>query len=182
MSTICPVNSEKGTVAVKSTDTLNPGHEVEPTNEWRSPLADRSPSDTNNPYKSPDLERRTAWQDDRQPTLGQILFSFGGRIPRRTYWAVSLTVAFLAYGGMLLMALLLGESSEVAIGVFFLLMSIPFIWINLAVRVKRWHDRNKSGWWIFINAIPYIGGIWSFIECGCLRGTVGDNHYGPDPT
>ena len=83
---------------------------------------------------------------------------------------------------MLLIELLLGESSEATIDVFFLLISIPFIWINLAMSVKRWHDRNKSSWWVLINAIPYIGGIWTFIECGCLRGTVGDNHYGPDST
>jgi uncharacterized membrane protein YhaH (DUF805 family) len=26
-----------------------------------------------------------------------------------------------------------------------------------------------------------IVGIWFFIELGCLRGTAGDNQYGPDP-
>jgi uncharacterized membrane protein YhaH (DUF805 family) len=24
-------------------------------------------------------------------------------------------------------------------------------------------------------------GIWSFVELGCLRGTVGPNQHGPDP-
>lgn len=51
----------------------------------------------------------------------------------------------------------------------------------LAVGVKRWHDRNKSAWWILIALIPYIGGIWILIECGCLRGTLGPNRFGGDP-
>ena len=55
-------------------------------------------------------------------------------------------------------------------------------WIGLALAVKRWHDRDKSGWWVLINLIPLIGWIWSFVEVGCLRGTVGPNQYGADPT
>jgi uncharacterized membrane protein YhaH (DUF805 family) len=30
--------------------------------------------------------------------------------------------------------------------------------------------------------IPLVGAIWTFVECGCLRGTVGPNNYGEDPT
>jgi uncharacterized membrane protein YhaH (DUF805 family) len=52
----------------------------------------------------------------------------------------------------------------------------------MAIYVKRWQDRDKSGWWILIGFVPIIGGIWAFVECGCLRGTMGDNRYGPDPT
>ncbi|TGR16409.1 DUF805 domain-containing protein, partial [Mesorhizobium sp. M8A.F.Ca.ET.197.01.1.1] len=46
---------------------------------------------------------------------------------------------------------------------------------------KRWHDRNKSGWWTLIGLIPIIGGIWLLIELGILEGTRGANQYGPDP-
>ena len=62
------------------------------------------------------------------------------------------------------------------------LLYIPMIWIGLALGVKRWHDRGKSGWWVLIALIPIVGGIWTFVECGCLRGTVGPNQFGPDPT
>jgi uncharacterized membrane protein YhaH (DUF805 family) len=30
--------------------------------------------------------------------------------------------------------------------------------------------------------VPLIGFVWTFIECGLLRGTVGPNRYGEDPT
>jgi uncharacterized membrane protein YhaH (DUF805 family) len=59
---------------------------------------------------------------------------------------------------------------------------VLMIWVSLATQVKRWHDRDKSGWWCLINLIPYIGGIWVLVECGCLRATEGANSYGPDPT
>jgi len=80
----------------------------------------------------------------------------------------------------------------------------------LAITAKRLHDRNKSGWWVVLflifpqiaNAIAdpkmglpsipvagrlllllsgFIFAIWGFIELGCLRGTPGENRYGPDP-
>ena len=63
-----------------------------------------------------------------------------------------------------------------------LLLYPPAIWISLALQVKRWHDRGKSGWWVLLGCIPYSGAIWSFIELGCLRGTDGPNEYGHDPT
>ena len=55
------------------------------------------------------------------------------------------------------------------------------IWMKLAVLVKRWHDRDKSGWWMLIGLIPLIGGLWILIECGFLDGTRGSNKYGLSP-
>ncbi|MDK1017721.1 MAG: DUF805 domain-containing protein, partial [Actinomycetota bacterium] len=46
---------------------------------------------------------------------------------------------------------------------------------------KRWHDRDKSGWWMLIAFVPIIGGLWAFIETGLLQGTESDNQYGPNP-
>ena len=55
------------------------------------------------------------------------------------------------------------------------------IYPAVVVNIKRFHDRNKSGWWVLIALIPLVGALWIVIECGFLRGTVGDNRYGPDP-
>lgn len=59
---------------------------------------------------------------------------------------------------------------------------ITFLWSSLAIRVKRWHDHGKSGVWVLIGIIPYIGGLISFVYLGCLRGNIGFNQYGDDPT
>jgi len=55
------------------------------------------------------------------------------------------------------------------------------LWIGLAIAAKRWHDRNKSAWWILIVFVPVVGGLWYLIECGFLKGTTGSNKYGADP-
>lgn len=51
-------------------------------------------------------------------------------------------------------------------------------WIGLAVSIKRFHDRDKSGFWILIIFVPLIGPLWQFIECGFLAGTDGGNRFG----
>jgi hypothetical protein len=52
-------------------------------------------------------------------------------------------------------------------------------WINVAITVKRYHDRNKSGIWFLVIFVPFIGGIWQLVECGFLAGSSGSNDYGP---
>ena len=128
-----------------------------------------------------------------QMSVKDVLFTFRGRIPRRTYWLWSLVPVFVVGLVMgLLMPLFMtpapagsptAEPQISALGsVVMLLLYIPLIWIGLAVGIKRWHDRGKSGAWILIALIPFVGGIWTFVECGCLRGTEGPNQYGADPT
>ena len=52
---------------------------------------------------------------------------------------------------------------------------------TIIVGIKRWHDRDKSGWWSLIAFIPLIGFLWVLIECGFLAGTSGSNRFGEDP-
>jgi uncharacterized membrane protein YhaH (DUF805 family) len=58
---------------------------------------------------------------------------------------------------------------------------LPLGPISIIVQIKRWHDLDKSGWWVLVNLIPILGGLWSLIECGFLKGTNGQNRFGPDP-
>ena len=137
-----------------------------------------------NPYEAPqvDVSAASGHSGPAQPASWQdTLFSFRGRVPRRVFWGVSLGITFIFYAVVFALAAILGQDSGL-LGIVILLMYIPLVWISLAVTVKRWHDRDKSGWWILIGLIPLIGAIWQFVECGCLRGTVGGNQYGGDPT
>jgi len=104
-------------------------------------------------------------------------FSFDGRIGRQDFWLRYV----LPYLGMLFVTVLFTSINENAGSTLSLIFSLIAIWPSLAVIAKRWHDRNKSGWWILINIIPIVGSIWALVENGFLRGTVGPNHFGPDP-
>jgi Protein of unknown function (DUF805) len=63
-------------------------------------------------------------------------------------------------------------------GIFTLLAIIPAI----MVYIKRFHDRDKSGWWVLIALIPIIGALCILIELGFLPGTPGPNRFGPPPS
>jgi uncharacterized membrane protein YhaH (DUF805 family) len=138
--------------------------------------------DYQNPYVAPqtDIGMRIETPEAQRSDLTWLLFSFEGRIPRRTYWGVNLLmglVTALIFGVVVALT-----AAQTTFWILFLLLLVPMYWISFAVSAKRWHDRDKSGWWQLIGLVPYIGGIWILIECGCLRGTVGPNMYGHDPT
>ncbi len=128
-----------------------------------------------------------------------LFFSFNGRINRAKWW-VGILVLFVVQ--MVLWAILGTVFGLSAMGSFdpndaasadammeqMSSMIIPamilfavMIYPTLAVHAKRWHDRNKSGWWSLVMLIPMVGVIWLIVELGILRGTDGENRYGPDP-
>ena len=122
--------------------------------------------------------------------MKNLLFSFQGRVNRAKFWLVAVAmivvemVVFGLTGGAALMS---GDpqaamsSAGGVVGIVWLILFIVVFWISLAMAVKRYHDRNKSGWWILIVLVPAIGSLWYLIECGFLKGTTGPNDYGPDP-
>ncbi len=125
-------------------------------------------------------------------SLLQFLFSFQGRVRRLHLWLFFLVLSVL-YGGVFWQFRHWGlgdHSGHVmdmgGIWIVFhtpvgLIFGILAAWAKLAVLVKRWHDRDKSGWWVLINLIPVIGWIWQLIECGFLDGTQGPNRFGASP-
>ncbi len=122
--------------------------------------------------------------------MKDLLFGFQGRINRAKFWLASIAVTVI-YGIVtsFLFAGAAGSSDPTEAlasvgtlgGLVALVLFIAMVWISFALAVKRWHDRNKSGWWILIVFVPVIGSLWYFIECGLLKGTSGANRYGADP-
>jgi uncharacterized membrane protein YhaH (DUF805 family) len=106
------------------------------------------------------------------------LFTSKGRIPRSTFWIFFL----LLYGVLGLIGFFMQRAgvSDTIKGIVGLIM-FPLFLVGIMMQIKRWHDRDKSGWWVLINLVPCIGGFWTLIECGFLKGTTGPNQYGPDP-
>ncbi len=108
---------------------------------------------------------------------GWLLFQFDGRINRAKFWLV--WVVLYAFFAILWSVAFRTESS--ALVSLAGLLGIASIWPYLAVGVKRYHDHDKSGWWLLVGLIPFIGFFWLLIELGFLAGTDGPNQYGPDP-
>jgi uncharacterized membrane protein YhaH (DUF805 family) len=89
---------------------------------------------------------------------------------------------------------------QVTILVLGLLAWLPLVLSTIAVGIRRLHDRGKSGrWLLFYYVAPILlvgllipwapGGVsigpslliwgWAAFELGLLRGTTGENEYGP---
>ena len=106
------------------------------------------------------------------------LFTSTGRISRSTFWNYYAT----AFGIFVFLGLILdlAKPPEWAKNII-VLPVFPILCVGILTQIKRWHDLDKSGWWILINLIPFFGGLWTFIECGCVAGTKGSNRFGADP-
>lgn len=69
------------------------------------------------------------------------------------------------------------------LGIYWLAIIVP----SLAVTVRRFHDRDMSGWWylgfFLAGLIPMVGWIASIasLVIMCLPGTPGPNRFGDDP-
>ena len=107
--------------------------------------------------------------------------TFDGRATRSEYWWFQLfyflVVVGIYVGGIFLAGLNrnLGFGLIIiAVIVFALLTLIP----QLAVTVRRLHDSDKSGWWMLIVLVPYVGAFILFIFT-LLDSSVGFNRYGP---
>ena len=120
-------------------------------------------------------------------------FDFSGRSRRKEYWmfvlfqVIVFTVLALLFGGFSAgvddAALQAGDPGAAALGAFgaaFWIPALLFIIPNLAVQVRRFHDHDKSGWFILLGLIPLIGGF-IVLYFMVTKGTPGPNRFGPDP-
>ena len=70
-----------------------------------------------------------------------------------------------------------GETGTVLlVAVILLVFAIP----QLSVTVRRLHDLDRSGWWFWLGLVPLVGGLILLVWF-CMKGTEGDNQYGPNP-
>ncbi|MBD1564612.1 DUF805 domain-containing protein [Vibrio sp. SA48] len=138
-------------------------------------------------------------------SIKELLFSFQGRIGRKTFWLWNVTYYALIIGFATVANKIFPNIAYLILPVFLLIVLIP----DLAITAKRWHDRNKSVWWLVLNVPLVLGrmtmpignadvaaqagmmealvslvalvcGVWILVECGFMKGSVGNNDYGPE--
>jgi uncharacterized membrane protein YhaH (DUF805 family) len=117
---------------------------------------------------------------------------FEGRSRRMEYWMFYLFTLLLGLGFMLILGVVvlplytmgLSENAmmTIIIPLYFIgfLLSLGLVVPSLAVAVRRLHDQDKSGWFLLLALIPFVGGI-IFLVVMCLEGARGPNRFGPDP-
>jgi len=118
-------------------------------------------------------------------SIGQKLFGFQGRITRLDFWLAQLfyvAMILIAVFGMAALAHSVGDgaSSRLTLGGIMVAGYIALVWSSLAVSIKRYHDRGKSGWWVLLFLIPMVA-LFVLIELGLFEGTRGTNRFGSSP-
>jgi uncharacterized membrane protein YhaH (DUF805 family) len=99
--------------------------------------------------------------------------NFSDRACRSEYWFWTL---FVVIADLVALGIDAAIGIQVVSGLFGLAVLLP----GIAVAIRRLHDLDRTGWWLFIWFIPIVGWIILLIWF-CTRGTDGPNRFGPDP-
>ena len=111
--------------------------------------------------------------------------TFKGRSRRSEYWWIQLFLVLtnLAVAAIDL-ALMDGDVDRFIAngggGIVGLVWILVTIVPALAVLIRRLHDTGKSGWWVLIGFVPFVGTIVLFVF-SVLDSDAGDNKYGASP-
>jgi FAD/FMN-containing dehydrogenase/uncharacterized membrane protein YhaH (DUF805 family) len=107
--------------------------------------------------------------------VSYLLFTSRGRISRLTYWIVSIFIWSTYYLLYNILDLLISTSATWAI--------YPLLFGTLiTTAVKRLHDTNHSGHWLWAIFIPVLGPLFLIYLLGFKKGDFTQNRFGSDPT
>ncbi len=113
----------------------------------------------------------------------QFYLSAQGRVSRKQWWLKLILPVFVISIVLAFVDMAAGTfDPQNGVGLFSSIFALIVLIPAILVYIKRFHDRDKSGWWILIALIPLIGAIWLLIELGFLAGTPGPNRFGPPPS
>jgi uncharacterized membrane protein YhaH (DUF805 family) len=99
-----------------------------------------------------------------------------GRAPRSEYWYWTLFELLVSIPGWVIDATLFPAAELLSVST---VIGVALFLPSVAVSIRRLHDIDRSGYWVLIS-LTIVGILW-LIYWACIRGTLGDNDFGPDP-
>jgi uncharacterized membrane protein YhaH (DUF805 family) len=136
-------------------------------------------------------------------TTFRSIWSFRGRAARKEFWLIIAAATLVRF---LLQLLVETQADRQTAALIAIAPAGILVWVTTAAAVRRLHDRDERGWWLVPRMVlpamvsgwlqtrgapdTVISGlvillalalaVWGIIALA-LRGTVGDNRFGPDP-
>ncbi len=106
-------------------------------------------------------------------------FVYQGRASRSAYWwfALFTVIVFTVVGFVVGGVGAAPHSAGALLAVSFYLTWIGLFIVRLPLSVRRLHDTDRSGFWLFIGLIPIVGSIVILVFI-LLEGTRGPNRFG----
>lgn len=102
-------------------------------------------------------------------------FDWKGRASRPAFWWLYLAEIIAIAVAAILESVIFSQA-----GVLTGIVALVFILPVLSALVRRLHDTGRSGWWFWIQLVPFIGQIWLLVLL-VLPSETKANEYGPDP-
>jgi uncharacterized membrane protein YhaH (DUF805 family) len=115
-------------------------------------------------------------QGRREPTVLWALTGLDGRVNREVFWLGNFMCGFLAVA--LMTPSVDPQTNALELNPLSPFVFIVLFWTEIALAVKRLHDRGLSGWFAAAFVIPFVGFV-AFIVIGLIPGDEGPNAYGP---
>jgi len=108
-------------------------------------------------------------------------FVIKGRASRSEYWFLQLLFTPLAmYVGFWSDPVSAGTIDPPPLYILSTIIVILLFIPSITSQIRRFHDKDKSGWFIFINIIPLVGWLIALVML-LDKGTPGKNRFGEYP-
>ena len=106
-------------------------------------------------------------------------FDYASRSGVSEYWWFALLEIVTLVGIALFAGISSGSSGNASpFGTLLYLVAVVFFFVlGLPLSVRRLHDTNKSGWFLLLGFIPFVGGLVLLVFY-IMPGDVGPNSYG----
>lgn len=106
--------------------------------------------------------------------------TFSGRAQRAEYWYFVLFYILISVVLTVVDDITGTFSTEFGMGLLSGLLALALLIPSIAVSVRRLHDTGRSGWWLLLVLIPFIGAIVLIIFM-VQNSSPDANEYGPNP-
>jgi len=171
---------------ISKSEPIEEGKISEPADETETEVGNTLIDDTSNDdewnEKQEDDQRDKTYDDenviglnfvDAVSTCFRKYFNFKDRASRSEYWYFQILFFPIAIWSQF-------PSNTDSVLILQLILLFGTLIPTFSSGVRRLHDRDKSGWWILISFIPFVGSIILIIILA-EKGTEGPNRFGPYP-
>ena len=164
--------------------------EVEPEDKPEEVIPEVEPEEEKFEYELEEEKRDKTYDDenieglnffDAIKTCLRKYFVIKGRASRSEYWFLQLLFTPLAmYVGFWSDPVSTGTIDPPPLYILSTIIVMLLFIPSITSQIRRFHDKDKSGWFIFINIIPLIGWLIALVML-LDKGTPGKNRFGEYP-
>ena len=164
--------------------------EVEPEDKPEEVIPEVEPEEEKFEYELEEEKRDKTYDDenieglnffDAIKTCLRKYFVIKGRASRSEYWFLQLLFTPLAmYVGFWSDPVSAGTIDPPPLYILSTMIVILLFIPSITSQIRRFHDKDKSGWFIFINIIPLVGWLIALVML-LDKGTPGKNRFGEYP-